>query len=320
MFLSGHFVFPDWVNLRNMKLYRTQKGNILETDKKYYRIGQPWDQLINREGLYGYLQSLVAVVPASADAEVITMKAGGITANVVVVSAEEARVWLKEEVLAPIGSQEVWAAGVTYLRSRDARMEESKESGGADFYDKVYAAGRPELFFKSQPHRVAADGQEVYIRRDSGWNVPEPELTLFINSKGQIEAYTVGNDMSSRSIEGENPLYLPQAKVYERSAALGPGLYVPAGPIPLTTIIRMSIYRDNKSVYEGEVAISQIKRKLTELAEWLYKETDFVYGCFLMTGTCLVPGNDFTLKPGDRVDISIDGIGMLSNVVNYKPV
>src|ERR1700754_1063924 len=281
-----------------MKLYKTKKGNILEKEGKYYRIDQDWDLLINREGLHAYLLSLVEVVP---------------------VSAEEAGRGVKEEVLAPIGTQEVWAAGVTYLRSRDARMEESKESGGADFYDKVYEAERPELFFKSQPHRVAAHGQQVYIRRDSSWNVPEPELTLFINSAGQIQGYTIGIDMSSRSIEGETPLYLPQAKVYERSAALGPGLYVPDSPIPLTTVIRMSIYRDGRSVYEGEVAISQIKRKLTELAEWLYKETDFVYGCFLMTGTCLVPGNEFTLAPGDRVEISIDGIEVLSNVVNYKP-
>lgn len=288
-----------------MKLYRTKKGNVLETGDKYYRIDQDWDVLINRESLHGYLLSLV---------EEASVPAKGIQ-----VSAEEVRVWLKEEVLAPIGSQEVWAAGVTYLRSRDARMEESKESGGADFYDKVYAADRPELFFKSQAHRVAADGEEVYIRRDSAWNVPEPELTLFINSCGQIQAYTIGNDMSSRSIEGENPLYLPQAKVYERSAALGPGLFVPDRPIPLKTVIRMSIYRENKSVYEGEVAISQIKRKLTELAEWLYRESDFVYGCFLMTGTCLVPGNEFTLQPGDEVEISIDGIGVLRNVVHYKP-
>jgi 2-dehydro-3-deoxy-D-arabinonate dehydratase len=301
-----------------MKLYRTKKGNLLETEGQYYRIEQDWDLLINREGLHGYLLWLAA--EAAGSAEVINVKAGVLTAKVTVVTAEEVRVWLKEGVLAPIGLQEVWAAGVTYLRSRDARMEESKDSGGADFYDKVYAAERPELFFKSQAHRVAADGEEVYIRRDSGWNVPEPELTLFINSRGQIQGYTIGNDMSSRSIEGENPLYLPQAKVYERSAALGPCLYVPASPIPLTTMIRMSIYRDNRSVYTGEVAISQIKRKLTELAEWLYKETDFVYGCFLMTGTCLVPGNEFTLAPGDRVDISIDGIGVLSNVVNYKPV
>lgn len=288
-----------------MKLYRTKKGNLLETEGKYYGIELEWDELVNREGLHAYLLSLVEAEAASA--------------RVAVVPAQEAQGWVKDGVLAPIGTQEVWAAGVTYLRSRDARMEESKESGGATFYDKVYEAERPELFFKSQAHRVAAAGQEVYIRRDSGWNVPEPELTLFINSKGQIQGYTIGNDMSSRSIEGENPLYLPQAKVYERSAALGPCLYVPAAPIAATTVIRMSIQRNGVSAYTGEVAISQIKRKLTELAEWLYRETDFIYGCFLMTGTCLVPGNEFTLQPGDRVEIAIDGIGVLTNVVAYKP-
>jgi 2-dehydro-3-deoxy-D-arabinonate dehydratase len=177
-------------------------------------------------------------------------------------------------------------------------MEESKESGGASFYDKVYEAERPELFFKSLAHRVAAHGEKVYIRRDSSWNVPEPELTLFINTRGQIQAYTIGNDMSSRSIEGENPLYLPQAKVYDRSAAIRRGAEV---------------------AYRGEVAISQIKRSLTELASWLYRESDFPVGCFLMTGTCLVPGNDFTLKEGDQVEISIDGIGTLANSVGYKP-
>ena len=283
-----------------MKLYRTKKGNILAANNNYYQLYDTWDQLINRENLHAYLQSLAGP-------------------RATTIPVNEAEAWLKEELLPPIGSQEVWAAGVTYLRSRDARMEESKDSGGADFYDKVYEAERPELFFKSQPHRVAAHGEEVYIRRDSAWNVPEPELTLFINSRGQIQAYTIGNDMSSRSIEGENPLYLPQAKVYQRSAALGPGLYVPANPIPSTTLIRMSIYRNGASVYTGEVAISQIKRKLTELAEWLYKETDFVYGSFLMTGTCLVPGNEFTLQPGDKVEIAIDGIGALTNTVSYKP-
>lgn len=301
-----------------MKLYRTKKGNLLETGDKFYRIDEPWDELINRENLHGYLQGL-AGGKALAEGSAQAGGSGSHGVAVTALSSGEASAWINKELLAPIGAQEVWAAGVTYLRSRDARMEESKDSGGADFYDKVYAADRPELFFKSQAHRVATNTEEVYIRRDSAWNVPEPELTLFINTKGQIQAYTIGNDMSSRSIEGENPLYLPQAKVYERSAALGPGLYVPESPIPLTTIIRMSIYRDGKSVYTGEVAISQIKRKLTELAEWLYKESDFIYGCFLMTGTCLVPGNDFTLRPGDRVEISIDGIGTLSNTVNYKP-
>lgn len=282
-----------------MKLYKTKKGNLLELEGRFWLLEQAWDELINRDDLHGYLQKgvLRGQLPAM-----------------------EAVDFLEQDLLAPIGSQEVWAAGVTYLRSRDARMEESRDSGGASFYDKVYEAERPELFFKSQPHRVAAHGEKVYIRRDSSWNVPEPELTLFINSRGQIQGYTIGNDMSSRSIEGENPLYLPQAKVYDRSAALGPGLYVPAAPIAPDTMIRMTIHRGVDSVYRGEVAISQIKRSLTELAAWLYRESDFIYGCFLMTGTCLVPGNDFTLQEGDRVEISIDHIGTLNNVVGIRPV
>jgi 2-dehydro-3-deoxy-D-arabinonate dehydratase len=282
-----------------MRIYRTKKGNLLEYQEKFWLFDIGWDELINRSDLHGYL-----VKAASRDKELTTM---------------EAAVLLEQDLLAPIGSQEVWAAGVTYLRSRDARMEESAGSGGASFYDKVYEAERPELFFKSLPHRVAAHGEKVYIRRDSSWNVPEPELTLYINSRGQIQGYTIGNDMSSRSIEGENPLYLPQAKVYDRSAALGPGLYVPAAPIEPATIIRMSIRRSAEVVYRGEVAISQIKRSLAELAAWLYRESDFPAGCFLMTGTCLVPGNDFTLREGDNVQISIDGIGTLNNSVGYNP-
>jgi 2-dehydro-3-deoxy-D-arabinonate dehydratase len=282
-----------------MKLYKTKKGNLLEHQNKFWLLEQTWDELINRDNLHGYLAK--------------SIRAGG------ELTALEAADLLEQDLLAPIGSQEVWAAGVTYLRSRDARMEESKDSGGASFYDKVYEAERPELFFKSQPQRVSAHGEKVYIRRDSSWNVPEPELTLFINSQGLIQAYTIGNDMSSRSIEGENPLYLPQAKVYERSAALGPCLFVPSSPISPDSMIRMTIHRDGGSVYRGEVAISQIKRSLTELAGWLYRESDYIYGCFLMTGTCLVPGNDFTLQEGDNVEISIDGIGTLNNTVSYKP-
>lgn len=282
-----------------MKLYRTKKGIVLEHQHKFWLLEQGWDELINRKDLHGHLERAI--------------RAGG------ELSALQAADLLEQYLLAPIGSQEVWAAGVTYLRSRDARMEESRDSGGASFYDKVYEAERPELFFKSQPQRVAAHGEKVYIRRDSSWNVPEPELTLFINSQGQIQAYTIGNDMSSRSIEGENPLYLPQAKVYERSAALGPCLFIPSSPISPDTMIRMTIHRDGGSVYRGEVAISQIKRSLTELADWLYRESDYIHGCFLMTGTCLVPGNDFTLREGDNIEISIDGIGTLNNAVSYKP-
>lgn len=282
-----------------MKLFKTRQGNIAEHNSHYYCIDVPWDELINRSGLHPFLQTHLP------HAEML--------------SPVQADALLNSQLLAPIGAQEVWAAGVTYLRSRDARMEESKDSGGASFYDKVYEAERPELFFKAHPHRVAAHGEDVYIRRDSTWNVPEPELTLFIDSKGAIQAYTIGNDMSSRSIEGENPLYLPQAKVYQRSAALGPCLFIPSTPISPLTKISMVIRRGDKNAYTGEVAISQIKRKLPELASWLYRDMDFPHGCFLMTGTCLVPGNEFTLAQGDKVDISIDGIGTLTNTVRYKP-
>jgi len=281
-----------------MKLYRISKGSLLQHDNASYLITQPWDELIGRDQLHDYLRQQ--------------------TRHADLLTPVEADALLNSRLLAPIGAQEVWAAGVTYLRSRDARMEESKESGGATFYDKVYEAERPELFFKSQPHRVAAHDEEVYIRHDSTWNVPEPELTLFISPSGTIQGYTIGNDMSSRSIEGENPLYLPQAKVYQRSAALGPCLYVPAHPLPTTTRISMVIRRGGKDVYAGEVAISQIKRKLSDLAAWLYRDMDFPNGCFLMTGTCLVPGNEFTLEKGDKVEITIDHIGTLSNTVGYK--
>jgi 2-dehydro-3-deoxy-D-arabinonate dehydratase len=198
-------------------------------------------------------------------------------------------------------------------------MEESEVSGGATFYDKVYEAERPELFFKATPQRVSGHNQEVYIRKDSSWDVPEPELTLFINSQGNIEGYTIGNDMSSRSIEGENPLYLPQAKVYEKCAGMGPCLMVPSTPIPADTMIRMSIFRGDKQEYSDSVPISQMKRKHQELVDFLYRGCAFPDGCYLMTGTCLVPDNTFTLKDNDRVEISIDHIGQLTNhVVTYQ--
>lgn len=225
---------------------------------------------------------------------------------------------IQNHLLPPIGTQEVWAAGVTYLRSRDARIDESQDAGAADCYQRVYEAERPELFFKSLPHRVAGHNSAVYIRADSEWNVPEPELTLYINSEGMIQAYTIGNDVSSRSIEGENPLYLPQAKVYERSAALGPCLYIPETPMPPDTEIRLNISRHEKTMYEGRTPISRMKRTLPELAAYLYRACDFPAGCFLMTGTCLVPPNDFTLQPGDVVQIEIDGIGLLTNTVAVK--
>ncbi len=280
-----------------MHLYKTTKGNILKHDQRSYLVEGDWDTIINQENLY---QSLLEIAGSAAVIE------------------EQQSAEMLEQLLPPIGNQEVWAAGVTYLRSRDARMEESEDSGAADCYQRVYEADRPELFFKSLPHRVMGHGQTVNIRKDSTWSVPEPELALYINSKGSIQAYTIGNDMSSRSIEGENPLYLPQAKMYEGSAALGPCLYIIAEAISTDTTIQMSITRNNEKLFDDGTSINRMKRTLTELAEWLYKEFDFTYGAFLMTGTCVVPPTDFTLNVNDEVNIDIEGIGRLTNVIGMR--
>lgn len=278
-----------------MKLYNTSKGIILQTANGHFIFQADWDQMVNAEVLHADLAENAKHADKLSPKQVDSI--------------------LEQYILPPIGSQEVWAAGVTYMRSRDARMEEAKAAGGGDFYDKVYGAERPELFFKALPHRVAGHGQAVYIREDSSWNVPEPELTLFINSRGEIRGYTAGNDMSSRSIEGENPLYLPQAKVYERSAALGPCLYVPESPLPPDTAITMTIYRKGEAVFTDSIKIDRMKRSLEELADYLYRGCDFPQGSYLMTGTCLVPDNDFTLMENDVTEIDIEHIGKLVNTV-----
>jgi 2-dehydro-3-deoxy-D-arabinonate dehydratase len=217
-------------------------------------------------------------------------------------------------VLAPIGAQEVWAAGVTYYRSRDARMEESRDAAGGDFYARVYEAERPELFFKSSAHRVVGPGGRVRLRADSRWNVPEPELTLAVNAAGRIFGVTVGNDMSSRDIEGENPLYLPQAKVYDGSCALGPGILLGAPP-PATTTIRLEIARAGGVAFAGETTLAQLKRRPEELVSYLFRDSSFPHGVFLMTGTGIVPGADFTLAAADEIRIEIAGVGRLVNTV-----
>ena len=217
--------------------------------------------------------------------------------------------------VAPIEEQEVWAAGVTYFRSRTARMEESEAGGGMSFYDRVYTAARPELFFKSTPHRTVGPGEPVRIRRDSKWNVPEPELTLLVSPKGKILGYTVGNDMSSRDIEGENPLYLPQAKVYDGSCALGPGILVVNEPLPATTAIHIEIRRGGSAVFSDSTTLESMKRDPAELVQYLFRENTFPDGCFLLTGTGIVPPNTFTLASGDEIAITIDGIGTLTNPV-----
>ena len=218
-------------------------------------------------------------------------------------------------VLAPIGSQEVWAAGVTYLRSRDARATESRESGADVFYDRVYEADRPELFFKATPQRVVAPGGTVRIRADSDWNVPEPELALVLDRAGRIVGYTIGNDMSSRSIEGDNPLYLPQAKVYTGSCSLGPAIVLAEQPPGPDTAIEMTIRRGDVDVFTGRTTVAQIKRSFDELAAWLFRSNEFPHGAFLLTGAGIVPPDEFTLAAGDAVAITIDGVGTLHNDV-----
>lgn len=278
-----------------MKIYKTTEGIILLVEGQWFKAPHSdWDEFVNRDNLH----------------EAIHLEV-----NHFAKLWEEDVVAIESKILPPIGSQEVWAAGVTYLRSKEARMEESKRSGADVFYDKVYSAERPELFFKSTANKVVGTNESVKVRKDSEWNVPEPELTLFISSSGNIQGYTIGNDMSSRSIEGQNPLYLPQAKVYDCSAALGPCLYVPKGRISKSTSIEIEILRAGFSVYEGQTTLNQMKRSLEELVHFLFRDSTFNEGVYLMTGTCLVPGNEFTLQPNDIVAISIDNIGTLVNTV-----
>jgi len=216
--------------------------------------------------------------------------------------------------LAPIDLQEVWAAGVTYKRSQVARMEESET--GASHYDRVYSADRPELFFKAMASRVSGPGESVRVRSDSKWSVPEPEFTLAINPAGKIVGYTIGNDMSARDIEGENPLYLPQAKVYRQCAAIGPCILLASEPLDLeATKIKLTITRNGAEYFSDATALSQMARTFDDLASWLYREDDFPQGVLMMTGTGIVPDEDMTLEDGDIVTIEITGIGSLTNPV-----
>jgi 2-dehydro-3-deoxy-D-arabinonate dehydratase len=218
------------------------------------------------------------------------------------------------KLLAPVEQQEVWAVGVTYLRSKKARMEESDFSANA--YDKVYDAARPELFFKAQPEKVVGPGEPVGIRQDARWSVPEPELAFLLNSRGHLAGFTIGNDMSSRDIEGENLLYLPQAKIYDRSCALGPFVTVGAGEAEARTWkIELEITRAGQTAFRGETSVGQIKRTFDELIRYLFRSQSFPHGAALLTGTGIVPPDQFTLAPGDRVRIGISGIGTLENSV-----
>jgi 2-dehydro-3-deoxy-D-arabinonate dehydratase len=218
------------------------------------------------------------------------------------------------KVLPPVEAQEVWAVGVTYLRSKAARMEESEFSATA--YDRVYDAPRPELFFKSMPEKVVGFGDKVGIRRDARWNVPEPELALVLNSRAEIVGFTIGNDMSSRDIEGENLLYLPQAKIYDRSCALGPFITVGSSEEEARGwTIEIQISRGDRVVFRGDTSVSRIKRRFAELAEYLFRSQTFPHGAVLLTGTGVVPSDDFTLQAGDVIRIDISGIGSLENSV-----
>ena len=277
-----------------MKVYKTTGGIFVESEGSIYSSEfMSWDAFINQPDLYKSVSEGLFEKKRAGNKDMLN----------------------ELTIEAPIQSQEIWAAGVTYTRSRDARMEESKDAGGGSFYDMVYDAVRPELFFKATSYRCVGTGDKVRIRKDSTWNVPEPELTLVINNSGNIIGYTIGNDMSSRSIEGENPLYLPQAKSYDGSAAVGPCVYVPAAPISPETKINMQITRGGTTMYADETAISKMKRGHVELVEFLFRECTFPFGCLLMTGTCLVPPNDFTLQSGDVIVIRIDNIGELKNTV-----
>ena len=277
-----------------MKLYRTSSGCVLEQDGAFYRVeNASWEELTIRDDLEAYLMQSIQKLRAVTGSPLADL----------------------DSLRAPIGSQEVWAAGVTYYRSRDARMEESKAAGGGNFYDRVYNAERPELFFKATAHRVVGHHGKVAIRQDASWSVPEPELTLLVSPSGKMLGYTIGNDMSSRDIEGENPLYLPQAKVYNRSCALGPGILVSSAAMPASTEIQLTILRAGQTTFAGSTTLSSLKRDPAALVHYLYRDNAFPHGCFLLTGTGIVPPDSFTLNLGDEIRISIGGIGTLVNFV-----
>jgi len=274
-----------------MRIYKTKDGILFEKNGQFFGVkDQNWDQFINDDNLFSKLVDVAATAtPVEYPASI--------------------------EFVAPIGQQEVWACGVTYLRSKVGRQEESKDAGGGDFYARVYEADRPEVFFKSVAHRVMGPQQKVKIRKDSTWDVPEPELTLVVTSSGKIVGYTIGNDMSSRSIEGENPLYLPQAKTYDGAAAIGPCLYITDKPLDPLTKISMEINRQSTNVFAGQIGIDQMKRSADELVSYVFRECSFPHGCYIMTGTGIVPEKHFTLHTGDEIKISIDAIGQLVNTV-----
>lgn len=273
-----------------MILYRTIRGTVaIDKNQAYLLSDETFDSLIVRDDLGQYLKDRLHRAPACS--------------------------LLDDEILAPIESQEVWAAGVTYFRSRDARIEESKATGAADCYDRVYTAERPELFFKAPPRYVAGPNDSVRIRKDASWSVPEPELAVVLTPNAKIIGYTIGNDVSSRDIEGANPLYLPQAKVYEKSCALGPGILVADDFVLSDANVRLTIKRTQAVVFDAEVSLSELKRSPESLAGYLFRDQSFPAGCILLTGTGIVPPSPFTLMAGDRACISITRLGTLTNTV-----
>jgi 2-dehydro-3-deoxy-D-arabinonate dehydratase len=274
-----------------MLLYRTTKGFLLNSDDQYFTVhGTDFDELLNLPNLQDHLHDVSRRGPAVEPPP-------------------------REDILAPVGTQEIWAAGVTYERSREGRREESKESGAAVFYSKVYDAERPELFFKAPGWRVIGPNAKIRVRKDAKWNVPEPELVLVINSDRQVVGYTLGNDVSSRDIEGENPLYLPQAKVYDGSCSIGPAIWVSDQSFDRKAEITLAVKRAGKFIFQGTVPLLRIRREFNELVEYLYRELSFPVGALLFTGTGIVPPNDFTLKSGDLVKIAVAPIGELINEV-----
>jgi 2-dehydro-3-deoxy-D-arabinonate dehydratase len=275
-----------------MKLYRLSNSVVIDDGTRPRLYNTDWNELINRDDLSQFLAQLTA-------------------SN----NLDNAPPDWMQHIVAPLVSQEVWAAGVTYYRSRTARMAESQDAGGDSFYDRVYNAERPELFFKATPHRVAGPNAGVRIRKDSRWNVPEPELALVVTQTGKIVGYTIGNDMSSRDIEGENPLYLPQAKVYDRSCAIGPCVLVTDEMPDSSTEVRLDIQRHGTTAFAGSTTLAQLKRTPRTLVEFLYRDNSFPQGSILLTGTGIVPPDDFTLESGDEIRITVEPIGTLVNVV-----
>ena len=274
--------------MTGIKLYRTAGSVIADVDGTLRAVAEDWDALIARPGLLGWLQASAPTLPVAG---------------------------LPHEWQAPIQSQEVWAAGVTYFRSRAARIEESQDAGGGSFYDRVYSAPRPELFSKAAGWRVRGPDAPIRVRRDAAWSVPEPELALYVNPNGEIIGYTIGNDVSSRDIEGENPLYLPQAKTYDGSCALGPALLVTDTPLTPDTTIALTIARGASNAFEGATTLAQMRRTPEELVGYLFRELSFPNGCVLLTGTGVIPPDAFTLQSGDVVSITIPPIGTLVNTV-----